>query len=96
MFDKTLLEKKREEIRAVVAELEDLELSDDWKLARNYLFIWANELIKVCSYMVRNTSGRMKIGDRFRYRGFIKANFPTFENSLEDFFAKAGSFRKNL
>jgi len=72
IFKNARFEEQLKEIRAVVAGLEELEVSDDMKMARNFLLMWASELIKVCSYMVQDAGGGMSFGDRFRRRRFDK------------------------
>lgn len=90
------LEKWQNEVRAVVAGLEELELSEDNKLGRNLLSIWGAEIIKACALAVRGIDGGMTIGDRFRYRGILKRTLPSLKNRIEDFFIQAESFTEGL
>jgi hypothetical protein len=92
----TRFEKRLEEIRAVVAGLEELEVSDDMKMARNYLLIWASELEKICSCAVLDSGEGMSLGDRFRRRLFLKTKFPTFEKNVKDFFIQVCSFMAEI
>jgi hypothetical protein len=91
IFKNARFEKQREEIRAVAAGLEELEVSDDMKMARNYLLMWAGELTKICLI-----GDRLGIIEKFRHRLFLKAKFPTFEKNAEDFFIQVRSFRAEI
>ena len=93
---KARFEKKLAEIRALINELDALDLDNDIKLERNLLIIWANSLIGLLGRALKEIDPRLRFLNRLRYRSFVKQVSPQIEKKCGSFLTAARSFRERI